>query len=64
MALLKIFSFDATKYTSRQMEDEVNEFLQRPEVLAEPENITVHPDDFVIVTIIYKLKKIKTSNSK
>lgn len=62
MSLIKIFSFDATKYTSVQMEDEVNNFLQRPEVIAEPENITIHPDEFVIVTIIYKLRKSHTKS--
>lgn len=62
---LKIFSFKSDTIKENQIENTVNEFLQRPEVIAEPGDIIMLPDDYTIVYITYKLrKKIDNTNKR
>lgn len=54
---IKIFAFDSTKQTTSQIEDELNNFLERTDISVETSDIVVMPDDTTIVTVVYKLRK-------
>lgn len=58
---VKIFSFDSTKIKAEEIEKTINEFLERPEVIVDPQDIILHPDDYTVVYISYFLRKEKNS---
>ena len=61
-ARLKIFAFDSAKFTSDQIEDEVNKFLERKDISVDTADVEMMPDDTTIVKIVYKLRKGTNKN--
>ena len=54
---LKIWSFNSAKTHAKEICDEVNKFLSDPNIIVEPADIQVLPDDFTVVNVVYKLNK-------
>ena len=61
---IKIFSFDSTKYTALQIEDEINKFLERADIIVQLGDVELILDDVTIVKISYKLRKSRNKNIK
>lgn len=61
---IKIFSFNSAKKTTLQIETEVNEFLSRPEIIADPDDVEFIPDEFTTINIRYTLRKNKNKSIK
>lgn len=62
---IKIFCFESTKVTSEQIENEVNNFLSKPEIITTPDDIVVTiSDDYTTIDIRYKLGKTSDKNPK
>lgn len=62
---IELFSFNSTKDTASKISQVVNEFLKRPDIIVEPQDVIVDADETTIVSIVYKIKKkLRKSKSK
>jgi len=61
---VKIFSFNSCKTFSKEMEDEVNAFLERPDIIVDPADVEFIPDEYTTFKVVYTLRKTTNKNKK